>query len=876
VATWTFVGRESELGRVAAAVADPSGRGLIFGGPPGIGKSRLLREGVACIDSDRHLLLSASASAATAAMPLGGLSAALPPEQPAGTSAAGLLRWGMDALQRQAAGRPIILAVDDAHLLDPLSAALVGHVARSGHTTVLGTLRTGIPVPDPVRALWIDDLVDRLELGPLSVAETTSLLHEVLGGPVDSRSVDRLWELAQGNALLLRELVLAARAAGDLEVAYGVWRWTGRLELAPTLADVVDSRIGRLTPEIREVLELVSFGEPLGLPLLVKATDGTAVELAEERGLIRVARDDRRTTVRLGHPLYGEVIRQRCPLTRVRRMLADLAHLFEATGARRQDDLLRVAVWRLDSDTASDPGRLARAARDAFARYQLPLAARLGRAALANGGGYEAAEALATILLLTDQPAEAVRVLDAVADELTGAPQRARWIAVRGLANYWGGLDPATPDALAVARSAFTEPTEHGWLAAVEATTRLHEGSFDVALRLATGVLDEPATTCGPRALARSTMAHLLAATAGTALAVAELTRIDADAPAWRAEAPYVQVPVELARGTTLLLAGELTAVDALARAEFARLAETGDFALGSGYLMLLRAQAARMRGQLAEAVQLAAQAGGLLSAGAMYAGLAHAERAHAAALMGDAALAAEAMAEADRRHRPTMAVLYPWIEQARAWVAVAGGDRARGVAILEGLIERLCADGLFGHELLAQLDLARLGAGRAAAERMPFLTGFAQGALVQPIAWYARAVAEQDGAALLIAVDDFIDLGMELVAAEAATAAVTLLRRVRANATPVAAEKLAKLLARCPDARTPALDVRQPTLTGRERQIARLAAAGLSSKEIADRLYLSSRTVDNHLMRVYAKLGVSGRAALASALRTIPVDDGL
>ena len=48
-----------------------------------------------------------------------------------------------------------------------------------------------------------------------------------------------------------------------------------------------------------------------------------------------------------------------------------------------------------------------------------------------------------------------------------------------------------------------------------------------------------------------------------------------------------------------------------------------------------------------------------------------------------------------------------------------------------------------------------------------------------------------------------------------------------------------------------------------------------MPSREIADRLYLSTRTVDNHLLRVYAKLGVTGRAELAAALRAIPGHDG-
>ena len=58
--------------------------------------------------------------------------------------------------------------------------------------------------------------------------------------------------------------------------------------------------------------------------------------------------------------------------------------------------------------------------------------------------------------------------------------------------------------------------------------------------------------------------------------------------------------------------------------------------------------------------------------------------------------------------------------------------------------------------------------------------------------------------------------------------------------------------------------------LSGREREIAMLAAAGIASKDIADRLYLSVRTVNNHLQHAYTKLGVSGRVDLAQALGDI------
>src|SRR6478672_11190 len=71
----------------------------------------------------------------------------------------------------------------------------------------------------------------------------------------------------------------------------------------------------------------------------------------------------------------------------------------------------------------------------------------------------------------------------------------------------------------------------------------------------------------------------------------------------------------------------------------------------------------------------------------------------------------------------------------------------------------------------------------------------------------------------------------------------------------------------------TPKRGARPPTLlatpeaadlTPREREIALLAAAGSSSREIADRLVVSVRTVDNHLHNAYRKLGVTRRQDLA------------
>jgi DNA-binding CsgD family transcriptional regulator len=885
VGPWGFVGRTDELNRLISAATCGTGRGLIYSGSAGVGKSRLLRQGVATLPADRFAVSYAAANIATAGLPFGGLAPVLPTDQPSGVSPAGLLRWAVDSLHQQAAGRAIVLAVDDAHLLDPSSAALAYLVARAEGATVLATLRDGEPVPHPIRALWTDDLVDYAELQPMSEVDTAQLLIEMLGGPVDSASAERLFRLSAGNALMLRELVLAGTGSHEIDTSYGIWRWTGRLELAPSLTDMIDNRIGRLSPEVRTVLELVALGEPVGLPLLAGATDPVAVETAEERGLIRVDVEDRRANVRLAHPLYGEVVRRRCPVSRTRRLLASLAELVEKTGAQRREDLLRVAVWRLDSDTARDPAPLLEAAGQAFATFDVPLAARLARAAMDAGGGFAAGELLATILMFGDQPEQALAVLDRVRGELTTDARRGRWLTARGLASYWGLSRESTVDELREDADRLTDPSDRARVRAFEALMRLHGLQYAETVRLAHAILDRPAAPASSRALARCGLAHLQAARGEMALSARTIAAIEADRAQWRTDMPYLQLALELARGTLLPLSGDLAGIDAIVAAEFADLADAGDFRLGSGYLAVLRAQAARLRGHTAEALRCSLQACAILATSRVFAGLAQAERAYAAALRGETAVAQEAMTDSDRAHTATMSILYPWREQARAWVEACAGRIDPAVGVLRDLIGRLRADGFAGHELSALHDLVRLGRAAEAVDRIAELAGRVDGPLAELIVRHAHAAAGDDPDALLAIAEGFATLGLQLYAAEAAAQAVTLLRSRRSSraaasratgadqgshARGAAAARLGELMERC-DARTPALTASRPTLTDREAQIARLAADGVSSREIADRLFLSIRTVDNHLTRVYTKLGVTRRTELAAALWAVP-----
>lgn len=888
---WNFVGRSAELARLTAAATSSSGRGLIFSGDAGIGKSRILREAVKRLPTDQFAVWRASGNIATSGLPFGGLAQVLPADQPAGLSSAGVLRWALDALHQQAAGRTMVLAIDDAHLLDPSSAALVYLIAHEENAKVLCTVRSGEEIPLSIRALWKDDLVEHAVLGPMPQSEAHEMLNGVLEGTLDSISADKLYKYTQGNALMLRELVLAGISTNELSKnEYGTWTWagTGELGLAPSLEELIDDRIGQLTPGVRRVLELVAFGEPIGLRLLLQIVEPADVDNALERGLIRELRDDRRRNVRLGHPIYGDLVRKQCPAVRTRRFKAELAALLERAGNKRRDDLLRVAVWRLDSDTAQDPGLLLRAAGQAFGRFDVPLAARLAKAALNTSGGFDAAEQLATILMFTDRPEEAIAVLDNVADQGTTDERRGRWLTVRGMVTYWGLSQQSTIKEISAEAARLDEPPAQARVHAFEAIMRLHQLDLTEALRLSRAVLDRPAATVAARGLARCTIAHLQAARGELLHSGRAIAGVAADEAAWRSDMPYLQLALELARGTWLALAGDLKGIDEIVAAEFADLAVAGDFRLGSGYLSILRAQAARLRGQTGDALRTSTDACAMLTTSRVFAGLAHAERAHAAALRGETAEANEAMAASDRAHWDGMMILYPWREQARAAVVAATGDLEGAAGHLAKLVDRLRVDGLTGHEVLALHDLVRLdradleigretrnGRRQTVAHRLTELTETVEGVLPPLLARHARAVAARSGDELLAVASDFDELDLNLFAAEATAMAVARLRETKSSRAHEANVRLGALLERCDTVRSPALTAEQPALTERERQIARLAAGGVPSRNIAEQLYISTRTVENHLQRVYTKLGVTGRGELWPALRALPDQNG-
>jgi DNA-binding CsgD family transcriptional regulator len=154
--------------------------------------------------------------------------------------------------------------------------------------------------------------------------------------------------------------------------------------------------------------------------------------------------------------------------------------------------------------------------------------------------------------------------------------------------------------------------------------------------------------------------------------------------------------------------------------------------------------------------------------------------------------------------------------------------------------------------------------------ERLATLATQSDGELVQARAAHTAALAEHDAVALEGAAHAFERMGAWLYAAEALADAGVMLRRAgNARAAAAAERRAGSAAARCEGAVTPALRGigARARLAPAELDTARLAAAGRSNKEIAGELYLSIRTVENRLQRIYEKLGVTGRSELAGIL---------
>ena len=227
--------------------------------------------------------------------------------------------------------------------------------------------------------------------------------------------------------------------------------------------------------------------------------------------------------------------------------------------------------------------------------------------------------------------------------------------------------------------------------------------------------------------------------------------------------------------------------------------------------------------------------------------------------LLGECGPAEEALARADAVGDSPVATSFATRERTRAWLEAGRGDLVAARARLRDVLEVVQRDGVRTFESAVLNDLVRFGRAEEAVERLRWLVGVVDGPLVQAHYGHAVAVAEGDADALQVVVDDYEALDVLAYAAEAAAELGELhQRRGDGRLATAAMQRSAELATRAGGVRTPPLarGGGVEPLTAREREVALLAAGGRSSREIADVLYLSTRTVETHLARVVPQAG--------------------
>ncbi|MFD4242965.1 LuxR C-terminal-related transcriptional regulator [Streptomyces sp. NPDC058525] len=879
VGRWPLAGRDSEIETFDQAWAGRRHRAVVIVGPAGVGKSRLAEEYLARAVRAGWSGGRATASAAAATIPLGAIAHLLPPEVDLSDPVKGFaVATRVLAGQAKRRARRALL-IDDLHLLDAASAALLHGVVEASAARLIGTVRAGEPITDAVDALIGDDAALRIDLVEFAPHQVEEVLRAALGGPVGHRAVHQLHEASGGNVLYLRELVLGALRAKSLANDGEIWDlakdW---LVGTPRLAELIEARLAAVPRAVRPMLELLALCEPMALADAIAAAPAAdTLATLENAGLVQIRQERRRLTITLTHPLYGEALRERISLLRRRSVLVEQAQRIEAHGSRRREDALNIATWRLAATGEADSVLLAQAA--VLARH---------------ARDYGQVIALLDALPTGDHtPASLVLQGDSLLQ--TGQWQRADQILAEAELRADGGAEGVT--------ATLIRTWNLFWMAAcTEEALRVNEAARE---RIPPDAPELRRTLTVNEASLRT-----LSGEPARGLAILEGT----EASAWDALDPNMWATAALSKAAGLMLGGRTEDAIAWAQHAYSRNLQIDQNALGapppaSQLLPMVvaladagRLEAAREISQQALSDLVAAQgpqprvwalflrgrvewlAGDIAAARRWYAEAvaqartyhqtrvlchAFAGQAAAAATLGDLTAAEAALSE--MREHPNMGLFAGEERLGEAWLHVAHGRLAQARDVLTEAAQAARETGHVTSEILLLTDLARLGAAGDAADRLADLAMTCDGAFAPARARLAHALSVDNPDDLLAVARELEAIGAFLLAAEAASAAGTAWRRHgQSRHVTAATTRAAAYAARCKGVRTPLLVMTGTSapLSARERDVALLAAAGAPSKDIAAQLVLSVRTVDNHLQNIYSKLGVNTRRELSQAMR--------
>ena len=900
------------LGGLVNAVRSGESRALVVRGDPGVGKTVLVdhlagrASGSGCrvarapgVQSEMELAFAGLHQLCTPM--LGHLDGIPGPQQDALRTAFGLAAGPppdrffvglavLSLLSEVATERPLICVIDDEQWLDRASAQALGFVARRLTADPVGLVFAAREPGSELAGL------PELEVDGLRDDDARALLASVLAGPLDARVRDLIIAETRGNPLALLELP-RGRTPAELAGGFGL---PGATPLAGRIEDSFTRQLDALPEQARRLL-LVAAADPSGDRSLVwRAASRLGIGVQEagpavEAGLVKFG-----ASVRFRHPLVRSAAYRSASLSERQQVHAALAEVTEAI---------------------ADPDRRAWHRAQAAAGPDEDVAAELERSAgraQARGGMAAAAAFLERSVLLTADPArhaervlaaaqasmqagafgKALELLDTAEAEPLQELQSARADLLRGHVTFASGMGSDAPQLLlkaaqrlepldlALARQAYLD----AWLAAVFAGRLAAQASLLEVCRAARR-LPSPGDRPGKPELVLDALTLLVTDGPGTA-APALRTAMDAftgadvtaeerlrlntfaegaaialwDLDAWgalverqaatvRAVGALGQLPLVLVGlGATTTWAGDLTASAALVAESDTVCEATGAHAPPFAALML-----ACLRGREAEAVTLveATIAGATAAGQGLTVGYANWV---AAILYNSLGHYEQALAAATQSSQDAAMYVSLWALPELIEAAVRSGNADLAAGSMARLAESTQAGGTdFGLGIESRCR-ALLGDGetaerlyREAIERLArtrYRPDLARAHLLYG-EWLRQDRRRTDARAQLrIAHDMFDTIGMEAFASRAG-------RELRATG-----ETVHRRTVRAPG-----------TLTAQEASIARLARDGLTNPEIGAQLFLSARTVEWHLRKIFTKLDIGSRRELRAALARLGPD---
>jgi len=861
VPRWPLTGRGEELRIIREALCDDDRKGIVLAGLAGVGKTRLAHAASEAAAHAGWVVRRVAGTATARAITLGAFARWADDTD---TSPSALARKVMAELAAGTGGAPLLVVVDDAHLLDDLSALVVHQLVLQDIARVIVTIRTGEAGPDAVTALWKDSLLPRLELQPLSRDESDHLLAIVLDGPLAVSCAERMWRLSRGNVLFLHHLVDHERESGRLAKIGDEWRWEGTPSASPSLIEVVERQIGAVPDEVRDVVDLVAIAEPIAREQLLTLADPAAIEAAEERELISAA--STADNICVGHPLYSEIRLGRCGPTRLRRLRGQVA---TAMAQSADVDPLRLGMLWLESDLKPDAAVLFRGARVAVSRLDVRLAERLCRAAIAAQPSPEAQLLLTHILFVQEKGEAAREILDTLDSDDSAVPGFLDGVILRASVLMW--LLQKPDEAVTLIEEAIRpgDDDRNHSLRTFRAVGHMMAGEPAEAIQ-ALGAVDYDRLDGVGRVVGHTVETIAF----GDMGCVQEASRSASAGYRVQAESPRDAIHFTgLAEfhAYALLAAGYVDEAVEVAKREYERcadfpglsqwiaLAALGTTAIGKGDLTAAR----RYFRSASEGFGDTGDTGGVFYRIRI-------PFTEALARSGDVEAAVAASRVTALSRHPTWKYLEPTYLLATAWVSAAQGRTSEARDITARAAQFARNHGQPAREVLCLQTAVQFGDTHCA-DRLAALAKQVEGPRGPLSARYARGLETADATGLDEVSRHFEAMGDVLAAADAAAQAASLHRRDGRIGSALTSSGRALLLAKqCGGAVSPALAAAKLPLpfTPREHEIIRLLSQGLSNKEIAGALSLSVRTVEGHVYQASTKIGISSRDELSALVR--------